>query len=55
MAKSGFFNMSTVRFQTSVSLVDVPFGDSYRLITETAHSLGMKIMFHSCGNTYSFL
>jgi Uroporphyrinogen decarboxylase (URO-D) len=36
-------------------LVEELFGDSYRLIAETAHSLGMKIMFHSCGNTYSFL
>jgi uroporphyrinogen decarboxylase len=31
------------------------FGDSYRHITETAHSLGMKIPIHSCGNVYSLL
>jgi len=31
------------------------FGDGYRRITETAHSLGMKIVIHSCGNTASLL
>lgn len=31
------------------------FGDSYRRITQTAHSLGMKIVIHSCGNTSSLL
>jgi uroporphyrinogen decarboxylase len=31
------------------------FGDGYRRITETAHSLGMKIVIHSCGNTSSLL
>ncbi len=31
------------------------FGDSLRRITETAHSLGMKIIIHSCGNTYKLL
>ena len=31
------------------------FGDGYRRITETAHSLGMKIIIHSCGNTSSLL
>jgi hypothetical protein len=31
------------------------FGDGYRRVTETAHSLGMKIVIHSCGNTASLL
>lgn len=31
------------------------FGDGYRRITETAHSLGMKVVIHSCGNTSSLL
>jgi uroporphyrinogen decarboxylase len=36
-------------------LLDELFGDSYRRITETAHTLGMKILMHSCGNTYELL
>ena len=39
----------------SPRLIDELFGDSYRRITETAHALGMKILMHSCGNTYSLL
>lgn len=35
--------------------VDELFGESYRRITETAHTLGMKIVIHSCGNTEAFL
>lgn len=31
------------------------FGDSYRRFTETAHSLGMKIIIHSCGNATTLL
>lgn len=31
------------------------FGDSYRHLTETAHSLGLKIAIHSCGNVYPLL
>ncbi len=31
------------------------FGDSYRRIVETAHTQGMKIVIHSCGNTTSLL
>jgi hypothetical protein len=31
------------------------FGDSYRRIVETAHSQGMKIIVHSCGNTTALL
>lgn len=36
-------------------LVEELFGDSYRLIAETAHDLGMKIIMHSCGNVTAFL
>jgi uroporphyrinogen decarboxylase len=36
-------------------MVEELFGDSYRRITETAHSLGMKIIIHSCGNAEAFL
>ena len=31
------------------------FGDGHRRITETAHSLGMKIVIHSCGNVYDLI
>jgi len=31
------------------------YGDAYRRITETAHSLGMKIVLHSCGNVMPLL
>ncbi len=31
------------------------FGDAYRRFTATAHSLGMKIAIHSCGNVYPLL
>jgi uroporphyrinogen decarboxylase len=31
------------------------FGDSLRRVTETAHAQGMKIIVHSCGNTYKLL
>jgi hypothetical protein len=31
------------------------FGEGHRLITETAHRLGMKIIIHSCGNVYDLL
>lgn len=31
------------------------FDDSYRRFVETAHTLGMKIMFHSCGNVSGLL
>ncbi len=31
------------------------FGDSLRRVTETAHAQGMKIIIHSCGNTYKLL
>jgi uroporphyrinogen-III decarboxylase len=34
---------------------DELYGDAYRHITETAHSLGMKITIHSCGNVYPLL
>ena len=36
-------------------LLEELFGDSYRRITETAHTLGMKIIIHACGNTYELL
>lgn len=36
-------------------LIDELFGDSYRRIAEKARSLGLKIMFHSCGDTTSLL
>ncbi|NLA12261.1 MAG: hypothetical protein GX883_09080 [Firmicutes bacterium] len=39
----------------SPKLIDEFFGDSYRRITEKAHSLGLKIVFHSCGDTTSLL
>ena len=34
---------------------DELFGGAYRRMTETAHSLGMKITIHSCGNVYPLL
>ncbi len=34
---------------------DELYGDAYRRLTETAHSLGMKITIHSCGNVYPLL
>ncbi|RJP27172.1 MAG: hypothetical protein C4536_14290 [Actinobacteria bacterium] len=34
---------------------DELYGDAYRHMTETAHSLGMKITIHSCGNVYPLL
>jgi uroporphyrinogen-III decarboxylase len=34
---------------------DELFGDAYRRFTETAHSMGMKIAIHSCGNVYPLL
>ncbi len=37
------------------SLIEELFGDHYRRIAETAHSLGMKVLFHSCGNISSLL
>lgn len=36
-------------------LIEELFGDGYRRIVETAHSLGMKIVMHSCGNTTALL
>jgi uroporphyrinogen decarboxylase len=36
-------------------LIEELYGDSYRRISETAHSLGMKIIIHSCGNTTALL
>jgi hypothetical protein len=36
-------------------LLEELFGDSYRRIVETAHSQGMKIVVHSCGNTTALL
>lgn len=36
-------------------LIEELFGDPYRRIVETAHSQGMKIIMHSCGNTTSLL
>ena len=36
-------------------LIEELFGDSYRRIVETAHSQGMKIIMHSCGNVTSLL
>lgn len=36
-------------------LLDELFGEAYRRITEKAHSLGVKIMIHSCGNVTSLL
>ena len=36
-------------------LIEELFGDSYRRIVETAHSQGMKIIIHSCGNTTALL
>ncbi|MBN2027435.1 MAG: hypothetical protein JW854_11815 [Actinobacteria bacterium] len=34
---------------------DELYGDAYRRMTERAHSLGMKITIHSCGNVYPLL
>jgi hypothetical protein len=34
---------------------DELYGDAYRRLTERAHSLGMKITIHSCGNVYPLL
>jgi len=31
------------------------YGEGYRRITDTAHTLGMKVIIHSCGNTASLL
>jgi uroporphyrinogen decarboxylase len=31
------------------------FGDALRRVTETAHAQGIKIIIHSCGNTYKLL
>jgi hypothetical protein len=39
----------------SPRLFDELYGDHYRRITETAHSLGMKIIIHSCGNVMPLL
>jgi uroporphyrinogen decarboxylase len=39
----------------SPRLIEEFFGDHYRRIAETAHALGMKIIFHSCGNVTSLL
>jgi uroporphyrinogen decarboxylase len=39
----------------SPRLIEELYGDSYRRITKTAHSLGMKIVMHSCGNTTALL
>jgi uroporphyrinogen decarboxylase len=39
----------------SPRLIEELFGDSYRRIVETAHSQGMKIIVHSCGNTTALL
>ncbi len=39
----------------SPKVIDELYGDAYRRIAETAHRLGMKILFHSCGNTTQFL
>ncbi|MBN2026942.1 MAG: hypothetical protein JW854_09315 [Actinobacteria bacterium] len=36
-------------------LIEELYGDSYRRIVETAHSQGMKIIIHSCGNTTALL
>ncbi len=36
-------------------LIEELFGDHYRRITSTAHTLGMKIVFHSCGDTTALL
>ncbi len=36
-------------------LIEELFGNSYRRIVETAHSQGMKIIIHSCGNTTALL
>jgi uroporphyrinogen decarboxylase len=36
-------------------LIEEFFGDHYRRIAGTAHALGMKIIFHSCGNVTSLL
>lgn len=37
------------------ALLEELFGDSYRLITSTAHALGMKVVIHSCGNVLPIL
>ena len=39
----------------SPRLIEELFGDHYRRIAETAHAQGMKILFHSCGNTTTLL
>ncbi|MEW6554227.1 MAG: uroporphyrinogen decarboxylase family protein [Actinomycetota bacterium] len=36
-------------------LIEELFGDSHRRIVETAHTQGMKIVIHSCGNTTALL
>lgn len=37
------------------NLLEQLYGDHYRRITETAHTLGMKIVIHSCGNVLPLL
>ena len=39
----------------SPRLIEELFGDHYRRIAETAHAQGMKVLFHSCGNTTALL
>ncbi len=39
----------------SPKLIEELYGDSYRRFADTAHKLGMKILFHSCGNITQFL
>jgi uroporphyrinogen decarboxylase len=39
----------------SPKMIDELFGDSYRRIVETAHSAGLKILMHSCGDTTKLL
>jgi uroporphyrinogen decarboxylase len=36
-------------------LMEELYGDAFRRITETAHSLGMKLVVHSCGNVIPLL
>jgi uroporphyrinogen decarboxylase len=39
----------------SPRMLEELFGDALRQVTETAHAQGMKIIIHSCGNTYKLL
>ena len=39
----------------SPRMLDELYGDALRRVTETAHAQGMKIVVHSCGNTYQLL